>query len=169
METRAADASIIRLWAGSAEFLLERAEVTPQPPSDWRQDGKLSCSCTDCRELQSFARNPAEQIHRFRVKKERRQHLHRAIDKHHLDMTHVTDRHGSPQTLVCTKDRRSFDQRMKEYAQEIAEMRALLDLAPNVDSAARFVPRMRAVIALAADLGKDIIPSRKAARKRRSH
>ena len=68
---------------------------------------KLSCTCADCRELQAFTLDPAEQGHRFRVRKERRQHLRQKIERHSLDMTHVTDRTGSPQTLVCTKDRRS--------------------------------------------------------------
>jgi hypothetical protein len=58
------------------------------------------------------------------------------IDSHQLDMTHVTDRAGSPQTLVCTKDRRTFDARMKEYRDEIAAMRTLVTLASKCGSAA---------------------------------
>jgi hypothetical protein len=46
-------------------------------------------------------------------------------------MTHVTDRVGSPQTLVCTKDRRTFDRRMNQYQDEIAAMRTLAKLAPK--------------------------------------
>ena len=121
--------SVRHLWASAAEFLLARSEAPPQPPSDWRFDVKLSCACPDCGELQAFARNPTERVRRFRVKKERRPHLHAAIDKHRLDMSHVTERLGSPQTLVCTKDRRTFDQRVKQYENEIAAMRTLLRLA----------------------------------------
>jgi hypothetical protein len=121
--------SVRHLWASAAEFLLARSEAPPQPPSDWRLDVKLSCACPDCVELQTFARNPAERVHHFRVKKERRRHLHAAIDKHRFDMSHVTERVGSPQTLVCTKDRRTFDRRVKQYENEIAAMRTLLRLA----------------------------------------
>jgi hypothetical protein len=77
------------------------------------------------------------------VKKERRQHLQKMIDKHRLAMTHITERAGSPQTLVCTKDRRAFDRRMKEYKNEIGAMRSLLRMAPKTDSAAALSGRMR--------------------------
>lgn len=107
---------------------------------------KLSCSCPDCRELEAFARNATESTHRFRVKKERRQHLHETIKKHRLDMTHVTERVGSPQTLVCTKERRNFKRRMKQYEQEVAAMRTLVELASK--SGADLLARMKAAIKL---------------------
>jgi len=147
----ASDSSVLDLWTRSAEFLLRRSEAPPEPPSDWRLDTKLSCSCPDCRELQAFALDPAERVHRFRVKKERRQHLHNTIDKHRLDMTHVTERVGSPQTLVCTKDRRTFDRRMKQYRHEIAAMRALVAMAPRSAAAADLRARMEAAAKLSAE------------------
>ena len=122
-QSRRADSSIVHLWTNSTRFLLQRSEFPPEPPADWRLDVKLSCSCPDCRELQAFSLDPLERIHRFRVKKERRQHPH-MIDRHRLDMAHITERVGSPQTLVCTKDRRTFDLRMKEYKNEIGAMRS---------------------------------------------
>ena len=105
---------------------------------------KLSCTCPDCRELQAFSLNPLERIHRFRVKKERRQHLHNTIDRHRLDMTHITERVGSPQTLVCTKDRRTFDRRMKEYKAEVGAMCSLLRMLPKADGAVALGGRMKA-------------------------
>ncbi len=132
------------LWTSAAEFLLQRSEVPPQPPADWRLTAKVSCTCADCRELQAFARDPGERVHRFRVKKERRSHLHQTIDRHRLDMTHVTERVGSPQTLVCTKDRRTFKARMEEYRSEIAAMRTLAELAPKSAGAGGLCRRMQA-------------------------
>ena len=142
------DRAIQRLWTSAAEFLLLRSEVPPQPPSDWRLDAELSCTCADCRELQAFALDPNASVHRFRVKKERRQHLHQAIDRHRLDMTHVTERLGSPQTMVCTKDRRTFEARMKEYQDEIAAMRKLVKLAQR--SASALSKRMEAAVKVSA-------------------
>jgi hypothetical protein len=127
----ALDGSIHYLWGSAAGFLLLRSEFPPQPPSDWHLDVEFSCRCADCCELQGFAHDPAARVHRFRVNKDRRGHLHRAIDSHRLDMTHETERIGSPQTLVCTKDRQSFERRMKQYGEEIAAMRALVRLAPE--------------------------------------
>jgi len=134
--TVAIDSSIRHLWTSAAEFLLLRSDVPPQPPADWRLNVELSCSCPDCLELQAFARDPAERVHRFRVRKERRRHLHYIIDRHRLDMNHVTERVGSPQTLVCTKDRRTFNRRTKQYCCDVGAMRTLAKLAPKTGSAA---------------------------------
>jgi hypothetical protein len=147
--TAAVDSSVRHLWTSAAEFLLLRSEVPPLPPADWRLNVKLSCSCTDCRELQAFAHDPAERVHRFRVRKERRRHLHSMVDRHRVDMTHVTERVGSPQTLVCTKDRRTFERRMRQYQDEIAAMRTLVRLVPKSGSAA-LSKRMEAAVKRAA-------------------
>ena len=80
------------------------------------------------------------------------------IDRHRLDMTHVTERVGSPQTLVCTKDRRTFDRRMKQYQDEIAAMRRLVRLAPKAGGAA-LSKRMEAAVKRAADLKQPAAPA----------
>jgi hypothetical protein len=43
--------------------------------------------------------------------------LHQQIDAHHFDVDHVTERIGSPQTLVCTKNRASYERKKKEFAE----------------------------------------------------
>jgi hypothetical protein len=75
--------------------------------------------------LRVFAENPVEQVHRFRVRKDRRQHLHRIIERHGLDMAHETERQGSPQTLICTKNRRSYQQRCEQYRKDILALQTL--------------------------------------------
>jgi hypothetical protein len=52
---------------------------------------------------------------RFPLRKDRRQHLHQQIDAQRLDLTHVTERTGSPQTLVCTKTQASYERRLAQY------------------------------------------------------
>ena len=120
------DADLARLWRHAAEFLLARSEQPPAPPTDWAQPITLVCRNEDDRELQAFARDPARREHRFRVKKERRQHLHQVIEQLGLDMTHVTERQGSPQTLVCTKTRRTFERQCAQHGADAAAMQALL-------------------------------------------
>lgn len=145
------ESSVHRLWTGAAEFLLLRSEVPPEPPTDWNMDVEISCSCADCCELQAFARDPAAQVHRFRVKKERRRHLHGTINRYRLDMTHVTERVGSPQTLVCTKDRRTFERRMTQYREEIAAMCRLVRLAPK-GGVSTLAERMQAAVNRVGDI-----------------
>jgi len=43
-------------------------------------------------------------------------------------LTHVTERKGSPQTLVCTKARRNYSRRCEEYQLDIAALTALAEL-----------------------------------------
>lgn len=138
--------AIETLWTGAAEWLLSRSEVPPQPPPDWRLDRRISCTCADCRELEAFVQDPVEKVHRFRVNKDRRGHLHRTIESHGLDMTHVTVRAGSPQTLVCTKDQRTFVARQKEYQNEVAAMRKLLELAKFSKGGAALGRRLQSAI-----------------------
>jgi hypothetical protein len=146
-----------RLWRHAAEFLLARSERPPEPPTDWRQELKVSCRCGDCRELEAFAANPDEHIHRFRVAKDRRGHLHRQIETHHLDMKHETERIGSPQTLVCTKTRGAYERQCRQYHEDLATMNTLLaaggreiaPLAERLSAAAKRLLPARAARAVA--------------------
>jgi hypothetical protein len=60
------------------------------------------------------------------VRKDRRQHLHQQIERHGLDMTHVTERQGSPQTLVCAKTRRTYERQCWRHKGDLATMSTLL-------------------------------------------
>jgi hypothetical protein len=68
---------------------------------------------------------------RFSIKKERRKHLHRQIDKHRCDVTHVTERKGSPQTLVCTKTQASYERRRKQYGDDQKSLAELERIAQS--------------------------------------
>lgn len=125
------DAAAERLWLHAADGLLARTENPPAPPEDWRQTVEIACRCEDCRALQNFAEDPDRQSHRFSVRKDRRKHLHRQIQKHRLDMTHVTERRGRPFTLVCTKTRWSYERLCKAYAQRLEALAELATLASN--------------------------------------
>jgi hypothetical protein len=104
--------------------------ATPVPvPSDWAQNVTLRCNCADCTALQQFLRDPQARQHRFRVRKERRQHLHQQIDAHGCDVDHVTDRRGSPQTLVCTKNRASYERQQQAFANNTRLLTELRDIA----------------------------------------
>ena len=116
------------LWLHAADFLLARSERPPELPVDWRQEVTVSCKCEDCRELQAFVHDPVAKVHRFRVRQDRRQHLHGQIEHHGLDLTHVTERQGSPQTLVCTKTRRSYQRQCAQHAADCAAMGTLVGL-----------------------------------------
>ena len=134
------DAQRLRLWRHCCALLLARSEFAPPAPRDWSQPAVLACRCEDCRALQAFALDPRLREQRFRVRQDRREHLQRQIAQHGLDMHHVTDRTGSPQTLVCRKTRESYRRQCRQHAEDIAAMRALQALAvaaPDAQERAR--------------------------------
>jgi hypothetical protein len=99
-----------------------------EPPKDWARDAELGCKCQDCQALSRFLRDPAQRVGRFPIRKERRRHLHQQIEAHQCDLTHVTERVGSPQTLVCTKTQASYQRRSKQFEVDkelLAELEAL--------------------------------------------
>jgi 2OG-Fe(II) oxygenase superfamily len=105
---------------------LRSLTATPiEPPADWRRQADMDCRCADCKELAQFLRDPAEKVHRFPRRKELRQHLHQQIDRHRLDLTHVTERKGSPQTLVCTKNQASYERRLAQFHLDVQFLKDL--------------------------------------------
>jgi hypothetical protein len=133
-----------KLWQHVSEFLLKRSEYAPKHPEDWAQPSKIKCSCDDCWELKVFAADPDETEHRFRIRKDRRAHLHRTIEELDMDMTHVTERHGSPHTLVCTKTLRHYENQCKQYKQDINHFKSLISLSKDLDKGcAKTIERLK--------------------------
>lgn len=106
---------IIQDFSNRTKDVLNHYLSTPlQEPTDWTQNVKLPGTSEDCKELQDFVLHPEEKVKRFRVNKERRQYLHELINEYGLDMTHETERKGSPYTLVCIKTRRTWENQKKQ-------------------------------------------------------
>ena len=119
------------LWRSAADFYLGRSENPPPVPGDWAQPMTAgSQRPPELHELELFARDPVRQVHRIRAKKEIRQTLHQTIERLGLDMTHVTERKGSPYTLVLTKTRASYERACKRHRSDQIDMRRLLALPP---------------------------------------
>ena len=121
------------LWRQAADFLLERSSTVPAEPADWTvaAASNIACGCELCARLRVFCRDPVKRLERFKVRKDLRKHLHRVIDRHRLDMDHVTERSGSPHTLVCTKNRVGHERRLEEYAEDLRRMSSLLTSIPE--------------------------------------
>ena len=119
------------LWCPAADFLLARSATPPEDPKDWAIAANLSCSCEHCVKLRAFCEDPVARTARYPLRKELRQHLHRIIDQHRLDLSHETERRGRPFTLVCTKNRASHKRRLAEYAEDVAHMSSLVASGPS--------------------------------------
>jgi hypothetical protein len=116
-------------WLSSCCRKLEkRTAQAPQKPTDYRRAAKLSCNCSDCRALSVFLANPDQKQGRFPLAKKRRQHLHQIIDTNHCDLTHVTERRGSPFTLVCTKTTASYEAACKIHERDLQNLSHIIAL-----------------------------------------
>ena len=124
-------AAYTNLWRHATEFLLTRSELPPEQPLDWRITADINCHCMYCTKLRAFCKDPSTQIARFPLRKDLRAHLHKIIDYNHLDLTHETERRGSPYTLVCTKTRATYRRRLAEYTEDVSCMRLLSRFAPG--------------------------------------
>jgi hypothetical protein len=130
LPTAAGRRAAARLLQHCIKELRAATAQAPEPPKDWKREAKLGCTCADCVALSRFLRDPAERVGRFPLNKQRRQHLHRQIDQHHCDVTHVTERKGSPQTLVCTKTQNSYERRRQQFGVDqvvLAELEKLVE------------------------------------------
>ena len=114
-------------WLGACCVQLEALTASePVAPTDFRRAARLSCDCTDCRPLKAFLQNPVERVYRYRARQDRRDHVKNNAYGNDLDFE--TDRKGSPQTLVCTKNTASYQANLKRYYENqkhLAELRSI--------------------------------------------
>lgn len=87
-------------------------------PRDWRR-APVSCACGDCLLHNNFLQNPTERVGRFPMAKHRRQYLHNKLDN--TGRTHVTERRGSPHTLVVTKTERAYEKDLAGWQKRVQE------------------------------------------------
>lgn len=100
----------------------------PKKPADFRRAALIACKCADCAELKDFLENSREEVHRFAVRQDRRDHLGNEIRQYRSDLTLDTERRRSPHVLVCTKNTASYDLSLKEYhlnQERLATLRAM--------------------------------------------
>ena len=138
------------LWRHATDFLLARSAGPPREPRDWTIPADVACTCEHCRKLKAFCRDPGANVARFPLRQDLRGHLHQIIERHRLDLDHVTERRGRPYTLVCTKNRATHKRRLAEYAEDVAAMRTLIRSAPGGAQSAVCAPdlaRLRAAVA----------------------
>ena len=123
--------AFVTLWRHATEFLLARSCRLPEEPRDWVITAEIDCDCELCGRLRAFCRDPEATTARYPLRKELRAHLHQLIDRHGLDIDHVTERRGRPFTLVCTKNRASHRRRLTEYSEDVNCMRTLIHAPPS--------------------------------------
>ena len=148
-------AAFATLWRCATGCLLERSAIPPKEPRHWKIDADIDCKCDLCADLRAFCDGPAARVARFPLRKDLRAHLHRVIDRHRVDIDHVTERRGRPYTLVCTKNRASHRRRLVEYSKDVSWMRRLMRSAPGGAQAADCAPNLARLQATVAASGRE--------------
>ena len=135
------------LWRHGAGFLLSRSKLPPSPPMNWVISAEgLSCDCEHCAELRRFCADPHAEVLRIPVRQELRAHLRHRIEQGGIDTRCETERRGRPYTLVCVKTRGAFERRLRQYDDDIDEMRRLVRTAGAVPGSADVAEALQAVI-----------------------
>ena len=114
-----------RLRTACRVHLQARIAEPLAPPADWTRPARLICSCDRCTELHRFLVHPGMKVWRFRAAQPDRSHIEDAIRQARCDLDTTTDRVGRPYTLVCTKNQASYERRMTQRAQDLADLKAL--------------------------------------------
>ena len=113
-------------WVEQCRKELEsRTAREPKPFDGFQRPARWPCHCEDCAALARFLADPELEEARFPLAKRRRQHLHHMIDDYRLDCTHVTERRGSPQTLVCKKTNASYHAACKTYRRDCKNLQRI--------------------------------------------
>jgi hypothetical protein len=94
--------------------LESRLATPPRDADDWSVRAPRSCDCDLCDTLHAFLDASDRRTFEWPLAKQRRQHVHRAIDALELPVRHETRRKGSPHTLVLTKTPALFDRDAEE-------------------------------------------------------
>jgi hypothetical protein len=117
--------AIERLRAACLAHLRARVAEPLAPPTDWRRPSKLPCRCPRCTELARFLDDPERPTWIFRAAEADRSHVGETIKRARCDVDPVTDRHGRPYSLVCTKNQASYERRSRQRQQDLADLERL--------------------------------------------
>jgi hypothetical protein len=114
-----------RLRAACVQHLRARMAEPLQPPTDWTRAAALNCRCAHCSELAGFLRNPDEQSWTLKAAEAVRAHVTSTVQRCHCDLDLVTQRRGSPYSLVCTKNQASYERRAKQRREDLQDLQRL--------------------------------------------
>jgi hypothetical protein len=113
------------LHAASVAHLVARIAEPLAPPKDWTRPGRIGCQCTHCAELARFLADPATESWTLRAAERFRRHVEENIRRAQVDVDTRTERRGSPHSLVCRKNQASYQRRVAQRKQDIADMAVL--------------------------------------------
>ena len=119
------------LHAAAITHLKARIALPLEAPRDWMRPSDVVCKCQYCRDLSSFLADPFREEWTLRAAQQHRNHVETEIKRARADVDMRTERKGSPHSLICRKNQASYERRVRQRKQDIANLAALTDSAPH--------------------------------------
>lgn len=121
----AAWSAVGRLREAALDHLRSRIALPLEAPRDWARTNPIKCTCGDCRGLGAFLVASNQRQWRLKAIQDRRTHVEESVHRAVCDLDLTTERHGSPHTLVATKNQASYERRAKQRRQDLENVSAL--------------------------------------------
>jgi hypothetical protein len=124
-----------RLREAGLAHLARRIAEPLAPPSDWTRTSAIACRCKHCAELSRFLADPGLKEWSLKAAQQDRSHVESSIRAAVSDLDLKTDTRGRPYTLVCVKNQASYQRRVRQREQDLAQQAALRQAAGTAPSA----------------------------------
>jgi hypothetical protein len=119
-----------RLHAACLAHLEARAAEPLEVPGDWSRASSIRCRCEHCAALGRFLASPVTEAWTLKAAERIRRHVEAEIKAAHADLDVRTERRGSPHGLVCRKNSASYERRVAQRRQDLADI-AMLKATPR--------------------------------------
>jgi len=122
---RRSGAAMTRLLAACLSHLKTRAAEPLEAPQNWSRPSDIGCSCEHCAALRHFLANPVTETWTLKAAQHFRSHVEDKIRTARADLDVRTERRGSPHSLVCRKNSASYERRVAQRRQDLADIATL--------------------------------------------
>jgi hypothetical protein len=122
---RRSGAAMTGLLAACLAHLETRAAEPLEAPQNWSRASDIRCSCEHCAALRRFLASPSTETWTLKAAQQFRSHVEGEIRTARVDLDVRTERRGSPHSLVCRKNSASYERRVVQRRQDLADIAIL--------------------------------------------
>ena len=115
-------AAMERLRDAVVAHLRARAAEPLDPPKDFRRAGTLPCKCPQCLEFAAFLDDPVRDRWALKAIEAARGHVEDVARRAKADVNLTTERKGRPYSLIAVKNQASFERRVEQRRQDLADL-----------------------------------------------
>ena len=124
-DRRSAGPALDALLAAAITHREARIALPLEAPRDWIRPSGIGCTCPYCRDLVDFLADPLRESWTLRAAQQHRSHVEGEIKRAHADVDMRTERKGSPHSLICKKNQASYERRVRQRKEDLADLAAL--------------------------------------------